>query len=92
MDKATRKAINILLKRVDILVAGQMAIVEHLGEKSQGFRARFIATILSNDEFRESFTEFVNKDKDANDTVITQLIAINEAVRTIDNKDNKEEE
>jgi len=89
VDKATRKAISNLLKRVDILVAGQMAIVEHLGEQSKEFRTRFIATILSNDEFREGFTEFINNDKNATDAVKTQMIAVNEAVRTVDNEEEE---
>ena len=89
MDKATKKAISNLLKRVDILVAGQMAIVEHLGEQSKEFRTRFIATILSNDEFREGFTEFINNDKNATDSVKTQMIAVNEAVRTVDNEEEE---
>lgn len=73
-------AIEGLSKRVDILVAGQQCIVEHLGESSNEFRAKFIATILSNDKFREGFTEYVNNDKTASDDVRTQVIAINEAV------------
>ena len=86
MDKATKKAITNLLKRVDILVAGQKVIVEHLGEQSKDFRTKFIATILSNDEFREGFTEFINNDKDATDAVKTQMIAVNEAVRKVSKK------
>jgi len=86
VDKATKKAITNLLKRVDILVAGQKVIVEHLGEQSKDFRTKFIATILSNDEFREGFTEFINNDKDATDAVKTQMIAVNEAVRKVSKK------
>lgn len=73
-------AIKTLQKRVDILVAGQQAIVEHLGESSQDFRAKFIATILSNDEFRHGFTEHINNDNTVSDAVRTQMIAINETV------------
>ena len=86
MDKATKKAITNLLKRVDILVEGQRVIVEHLGEQSKDFRSKFIATILSNDEFREGFTEFINNDKNATDAVKTQMIAVNEAVRKVSKK------
>ena len=73
-------AIKTLQKRVDILVAGQQAIVEHLGDRSSDFRSKFIATILSNDDFREGFTEFINSDSTVSDDVRTQMIAINETV------------
>ena len=80
-------AIKTLQKRVDILVAGQQAIVEHLGDSSHDFRAKFIATILSNDEFREGFTEYINNDITASDAVKTQMIAVNEAVLKINEEE-----
>ena len=80
-------AIRTLQKRVDILVAGQQAIVEHLGDSSQDFRAKFIATILSNDDFREGFTEYINNDNTASDAVKTQMIAVNEAVLSINEEE-----
>ena len=83
-------AIKTLQKRVDILVAGQQAIVEHLGESSNGFRSMFIAHILSNDEFREGFTEHINNDPTVSDDVRTQMIAVNETV--IQHNAEKEEE
>ena len=73
-------AIKALQKRVDILVAGQQAIVEHLGDSSHDFRSKFIATILANDEFRQGFTEHINNDPTVSDTVRTQMIAVNETV------------
>ena len=81
------KAIKMLQKRVDILVAGQQSIVEHLGETSHEFRAKFIATILSNDEFRQGFTEHINNDPTVSDAVRTQMIAVNEAVIKIDEEE-----
>lgn len=80
-------AIKTLQKRVDILVAGQQAIVEHLGDSSHEFRAKFIATILSNDEFRHGFTEHINNDPTVSDAVRTQMIAVNEAVIKIDEEE-----
>ena len=81
------KAIKMLQKRVDILVAGQQAIVEHLGDSSHDFRSKFIATILSNDEFSQGFTEHINNDPTVSDTVRTQMIAVNEAVIKIDEEE-----
>ena len=90
MDKATKKAIKNLMARVDLLVAGQQAIVEHLGESSSDFRAKFIATILANDEFRQGFTEHINNDPNVSDDVRTQMIAVNETV--LKHNAEKEEE
>jgi len=90
VDKATKKAIKNLMARVDLLVAGQQAIVEHLGESSSDFRAKFIATILANDEFRQGFTEHINNDPNVSDDVRTQMIAVNETV--LKHNAEKEEE
>lgn len=78
------------MARVDLLVAGQQAIVEHLGESSSDFRAKFIATILANDEFRQGFTEHINNDPNVSDDVRTQMIAVNETV--LKHNAEKEEE
>ena len=80
-------AIKTLQKRVDILVAGQQAIVEHLGDSSHDFRSKFIAHILSNDEFRQGFTEHINNDPTVSDAIRTQMIAVNEAVIKIDEEE-----
>ena len=80
-------AIKTLQKRVDILVAGQQAIVEHLGDSSHDFRSKFIATILSNDEFRQGFTEHINNDPTVSDAIRTQMIAVNEAVIKINEEE-----
>ena len=81
------KAIKMLQKRVDILVAGQQAIVEHLGDSSHDFRSKFIAHILSNNEFRQGFTEHINNDPTVSDAIRTQMIAVNEAVIKIDEEE-----
>ena len=71
MDDATKdallkltNALEDIVKKVGMIGRIQLAIVDNIGEDDPKFQAKFMAVVLSDDEFRADFTDHVNEDGD----------------------------
>ena len=76
-----------LSMRINVLADMQMLVMEELGNKNPRFQAKAIANILSHDELREDFTEFIQTEEGMSDNMKVFMQDINEMI-----KDMKEEE
>ena len=76
-DKLRKMAIN-LDRRVRILTRTQMVIVEHMGRGNTDFQNDYIKAMMSIKEIRDGFSKDILESNDANDTVKTQVMEINE--------------
>jgi len=76
-----------LSMRINVLADMQMLVMEELGNKNPRFQAKAIANILSHDELREDFTEFIQTEEGMSDNMKVFMQDINEMI-----KDMREEE
>lgn len=81
------KHVKQLSMRINILADMQMLVMEELGNKNPRFQAKAIANILSHDELREDFTEFIQTEEGMSDNMKVFMQDINEMI-----KDMREEE
>ena len=58
-----------LSMRINVLADMQMLVMEELGNKNPRFQEKAIANILSHDELREDFTEFIQTEEGMSDNV-----------------------
>jgi cell shape-determining protein MreC len=76
-----------LSMRINVLADMQMLVMEELGNKNPRFQAKAIANILSHDEIRQDFTEFIQTEEGMSDNMKVFMQDINEMI-----KDMREEE
>jgi len=72
-----------LSMRINVLADMQMLVMEELGDKNPRFQTKAIAKILSHDELREDFTEFVQTEESMSDNVKLFMQDINEMIKDI---------
>ena len=76
-----------LSMRINMLADMQLLVMEELGNNNPRFQTKAIANILSHDEIRQDFTEFIQTEKGMSDDMKLFMQDINELI-----KDMKEEE
>lgn len=72
-----------LSMRINVLADMQMLVMEELGNKNPRFQAKAIANILSHDELREDFTEFIQTEEGMSDNMKVFMQDINEMIKDI---------
>ena len=72
-----------LSMRINVIADMQMLVMEELGDKNPRFQTKAIAKILSYDELREDFTEFVQTEESMSDNVKLFMQDINEMIKDI---------
>jgi len=77
------KHVKQLSMRINLLADMQMLVMEELGNKNPRFQAKAIANILSHDELREDFTEFIQTEKGMSDNMKVFMQDINEMIKDI---------
>ena len=60
-------------------LSGQMTLIEHLTKDDNELMIKIMSVILSNDNFREDFTEYITEE-DAPDSVKTFMMGVNEFI------------
>ena len=86
INKNTLNALENLHDRISMLASIQMAIVTHLTDNDKQLMIKIMASVSSQDDFRNEFTQYL-KDEGAPDRVKLFMTEINEAIAEI-----KEEE
>ena len=86
INKNTLNALKNLHDRISMLASIQMAIVTHLTDNDKQLMIKIMASVFSQDDFRNEFTQYLN-DEGAPDRVKLFMTEINEAIAEI-----KEEE
>jgi len=86
INNKTYQLVENMHERISLLASVQMAIVTHLTDNDKELMLKIMASVFSQDDFRNDFTQYLN-DENAPDKVKLFMTEINEAVAEI-----KEEE
>lgn len=82
-DKEIKDKLNQLSMRINTLADMQLLVMEELGNKNPRFQVKAIAAVLSHDEIREDFTEFIQTTEGMSDNVKVFMQDINEMIKDI---------
>ncbi len=79
-DKELLDKLDQLSMRINTLADMQLLVMEEMGDRNPMFQMKAIATILSYDEIRHDFTEFINTSEDISDKMKVFMQDINEMI------------
>lgn len=79
-DKELQDKLNQLSMRINTLADMQLLVMEEMGTSNPRFQMKAIAAILSYDEIRNDFTEYVNTEKGISDNMKVFMQDINEMI------------
>jgi len=80
-DKKLKDILENIEAKMFMLSTIQMTMVTHLTNKDKDLMRKIMASVFSVDEFRNDFTDFINKE--GNDKVKTFMMDINENIETL---------
>jgi len=80
-DKNLKDILEKIEAKMFMLSTIQMTMVTHLTNKDKDLMRKIMASVFSVDEFRNDFTDFINKE--GNDKVKTFMMDINENIETL---------
>ena len=83
-DKKLKDILENIEAKMFMLSTIQMTMVTHLTDKDKDLMRKIMASVFSVDEFRNDFTDFINKE--GNDKVKTFMMDINENIETLKKK------
>lgn len=86
INNKTYQLVENMHERISLLASVQMAVVTHLTDNDNELMRKIMASVFSNDEFRNDFTQYIN-DENAPDNVKLFMTEINESIAEL-----KEEE
>jgi len=86
INNKTYQLVENMHERISLLASVQMAIVTHLTDNDKELMLKIMASVFSQDDFRNDFTQYLN-DEGAPDKIKLFMTEINEAIAEI-----KEEE
>jgi hypothetical protein len=72
-----------LSMRINTLADMQLLVMEEMGDRNPKFQMKAIAAILSHDEIRNDFTEFINTEEGISDNMKVFMQDINEMIKDI---------
>lgn len=72
-----------LSMRINTLADMQLLVMEEMGDRNPKFQMKAIAAILSHDEIRDGFTEFINTEEGISDNMKVFMQDINEMIKDI---------
>ena len=79
-DKELLDKLDQLSMRINTLADMQLLVMEEMGDKNPTFQMKAIAAILSHDEIRNDFTEFINTEEGISDKMKVFMQDINEMI------------
>ena len=79
-DKELLDKLNQLSMRINTLADMQLLVMEEMGTTNPRFQMKAIAAILSYDEIRNDFTEFINTEEGISDNMKVFMQDINEMI------------
>ena len=82
-DKEIVDKLDQLSMRINTLADIQLLVMEEIGDKNPRFQMKAIAAILSKDEIRDEFTEFISTEEGMSDNVKVFMQDINEMIKDI---------
>ena len=82
-DKEIVDKIEQLSMRINTLADIQLLVMEEIGDKNPRFQMKAIAAILSKDEIRNEFTEFISTEEGISDSMKVFMQDINEMIKDI---------
>lgn len=82
-DKEVLDKLDKLSMRINTLADMQLLVLEEIGDKNPKFQMKAIAAILSHDEIRNDFTEFINTEEGISDKMKVFMQDINEMIKDI---------
>jgi hypothetical protein len=72
-----------LSMRINTLADMQLLVMEEMGDRNPKFQMKAIAAMLSHDEIRNDFTEFINTEEGISDNMKVFMQDINEMIKDI---------
>lgn len=82
-NKELSDKLNQLSMRINTLADMQLLVMEEVGNRNPKFQMKAIAAILSYDEIRNDFTEFINTEEGISDKMKVFMQDINEMIKDI---------
>lgn len=82
-DKEIVDKLDQLSMRINTLADMQLLLMEEIGDKNPRFQMKAVAAILSKDEIRNEFTEFINTEEGISDNMKVFMQDINEMIKDI---------
>lgn len=82
-DKEIVDKLDQLSMRINTLADMQLLVMEEIGDRNPTFQIKAIAAILSYDEIRHDFTEFINTEEGISDNMKVFMQDINEMIKDI---------
>ena len=82
-DKEIVDKIEQLSMRINTLADIQLLLMEEIGDNNPTFQMKAVAAILSKDEIRDEFTEFISTEEGMSDNVKVFMQDINEMIKDI---------
>ena len=79
-DKELLDKLDQLSMRINTLADMQLLVMEEMGDRNPMFQMKAIAAILSYDEIRHDFTEFINTEEGISDKMKVFMQDINEMI------------
>ena len=79
-DKELLDKLDQLSMRINTLADMQLLVMEEMGDRNPRFQMKAIAAILSYDEIRNDFTEFINTEEGISDNMKVFMQDINEMI------------
>jgi hypothetical protein len=72
-----------LSMRINTLADMQLLVMQEMGDRNPKFQMKTIAAMLSHDEIRNDFTEFINTEEGISDNMKVFMQDINEMIKDI---------
>lgn len=82
-NKELLNKLDQLSMRINTLADMQLLVMEEMGDRNPKFQMKAIAAILSHDEIRNDFTEFINTEEGISDNMKVFMQDINEMIKDI---------
>jgi hypothetical protein len=82
-NKELLNKLDQLSMRINTLADMQLLVMEEMGDRNPKFQMKAIAAILSHDEIRDDFTEFINTEEGISDNMKVFMQDINEMIKDI---------
>ncbi len=82
-DKEIVDKLEQLSMRINTLADIQLLLMEEIGDNNPKFQMKAVAAILSKDEIRDEFTEFISTEEGMSDNVKVFMQDINEMIKDI---------
>lgn len=79
-DKELVDKLEQLSMRINTLADMQLLVMEEMGDRNPRFQMKAIAAILSYDEIRNDFTEYINTEEGISDSMKVFMQDINEMI------------